>query len=293
MGAGPGRRPRAARRRRQRLGDGRGRRSAEGRATSPSRATLSGYPSTRARAPHGGVRRRSSSAARAPTSSSSRELPLRRGRRSPTQAMASAIGDVIEQRGYRAGRFSVGYRICDDSTEEAGDVRPREVRRQRARLRRRPARRDRGRALQLGLRAAADPDRGRGAARPAGDGVADEHRSAADPRRAAGRAAGVHADHGRDDRVAAAMAASCKARHTERLRPRRRRVRPRPAGYFAVAARAAGLRVAGRASWATRTDGRDRRASRGPAPTPSTSSGLLDNGAGAMIHSLRRADCRA
>ena len=58
-------------------------------------------------------------AARPPTSFSSLTFPCAADARSPTQSMATAIGDVVRQRGYRAGDHSVGYRICDDSTEGA------------------------------------------------------------------------------------------------------------------------------------------------------------------------------
>jgi branched-chain amino acid transport system substrate-binding protein len=49
------------------------------------------------------------------------DLPLRRGARSPTEAMARAIEDVLRAHGNRAGRFRVGYRLCDDSTAQAGN----------------------------------------------------------------------------------------------------------------------------------------------------------------------------
>jgi branched-chain amino acid transport system substrate-binding protein len=36
------------------------------------------------------------------------------------RAMADAIRQVLEQRDFRAGRYAVGYRSCDDSTAQAG-----------------------------------------------------------------------------------------------------------------------------------------------------------------------------
>jgi ABC-type branched-subunit amino acid transport system substrate-binding protein len=41
------------------------------------------------------------------------------------RAMADAIRVVLEQHGFRAGRYAVGYRSCDDSTAQAGAYEPR------------------------------------------------------------------------------------------------------------------------------------------------------------------------
>src|SRR5439155_8242513 len=37
-----------------------------------------------------------------------------------TLPMVQAIKDVLERHGYRAGRFRIGYRSCDDSTAQTG-----------------------------------------------------------------------------------------------------------------------------------------------------------------------------
>ncbi|MBA3261075.1 MAG: winged helix-turn-helix domain-containing protein [Thermoleophilaceae bacterium] len=47
------------------------------------------------------------------------DMPLR-GRDLPTLQMSEAIAYVLRQRGFRAGRFSVGYQACDDSTAQTG-----------------------------------------------------------------------------------------------------------------------------------------------------------------------------
>ena len=46
------------------------------------------------------------------------DLPLRQP---GARAMADAIRFVLEENNYRAGRYSVGYRSCDDSTAQTGD----------------------------------------------------------------------------------------------------------------------------------------------------------------------------
>jgi DNA-binding SARP family transcriptional activator/ABC-type branched-subunit amino acid transport system substrate-binding protein/DNA-binding beta-propeller fold protein YncE len=47
------------------------------------------------------------------------DLPLQ-GDRPITRPMVEGIRFVLEQRGFRAGRYSVGYQSCDDSTAQAG-----------------------------------------------------------------------------------------------------------------------------------------------------------------------------
>ena len=48
------------------------------------------------------------------------DLPLRGGPRLPTNQMADAIAFVLRERGFRAGRYTVGYQSCDDSTAQTG-----------------------------------------------------------------------------------------------------------------------------------------------------------------------------
>jgi hypothetical protein len=48
-------------------------------------------------------------------------LPLQGDSRQWTQPMVDAIRLVLEQRGFEAGTFSVGYQSCDSSTAQAGE----------------------------------------------------------------------------------------------------------------------------------------------------------------------------
>ena len=48
------------------------------------------------------------------------DLPLQGPAGAGPRAMADAIRLVLAQRGFRAGRYSVGYRSCDDSTAQTG-----------------------------------------------------------------------------------------------------------------------------------------------------------------------------
>ena len=48
------------------------------------------------------------------------DLPLQGEQGARPRAMADAIRLVLEQRDFRAGKFAVGYRSCDDSTAQTG-----------------------------------------------------------------------------------------------------------------------------------------------------------------------------
>ncbi|MFL5842256.1 MAG: BTAD domain-containing putative transcriptional regulator [Thermoleophilaceae bacterium] len=48
------------------------------------------------------------------------ELPLQGGDRPLTKVMADAIRFALERRGFKAGRYTVGYQSCDYSTAQAG-----------------------------------------------------------------------------------------------------------------------------------------------------------------------------
>ena len=48
------------------------------------------------------------------------DMPMRGGSDVPTVQMSEAIAYVLRQRGFRAGRFTVGYQACDDSTAQTG-----------------------------------------------------------------------------------------------------------------------------------------------------------------------------
>ena len=48
------------------------------------------------------------------------DLPLQGDQGAPARQLADAISLVLEQRDFRAGKFAVGYRSCDDSTAQTG-----------------------------------------------------------------------------------------------------------------------------------------------------------------------------
>jgi branched-chain amino acid transport system substrate-binding protein len=48
------------------------------------------------------------------------DLPLQGAGRAQTVEMTKAIGFVLQRHGYKAGKYSVGYQSCDDSTAQAG-----------------------------------------------------------------------------------------------------------------------------------------------------------------------------
>jgi DNA-binding SARP family transcriptional activator len=48
------------------------------------------------------------------------DMPLRGAPALPTRQMSAAISFVLRARGFRAGRFRVGYQSCDDSTAQSG-----------------------------------------------------------------------------------------------------------------------------------------------------------------------------
>ncbi len=48
------------------------------------------------------------------------DLPLQGSSRSQTVEMTKAIAFTIKQAGYKAGKYTVGYQSCDDSTAQAG-----------------------------------------------------------------------------------------------------------------------------------------------------------------------------
>ena len=48
------------------------------------------------------------------------DLPMQGANRPQTVQMTEAIRFVLRQRGFRAGRFTIGYQLCDDSTAQRG-----------------------------------------------------------------------------------------------------------------------------------------------------------------------------
>ena len=108
--------PVARRRRRHRVGQHRGR-----------DASPTGCPDVRPAMLSGGRR----------TGRPDRVGPAAPGRlrRRSSGAMADAIELVLKQHGFRAGRYTVGYRSCDDSTAQSGTFDLRALRGERERLR--------------------------------------------------------------------------------------------------------------------------------------------------------------
>ena len=112
------------------------------------------------------------------------DLPLRSNGRSPIAPMRQRHRSRrLARHGYRAGSHRVGLLVCDDSTAQRGTY---DAAKCRANARAYAA--DRRVVAEIGpynspcaQRAAAD--RRRGAGRPAGDRLADEHRPAAEPAR--------------------------------------------------------------------------------------------------------------
>ena len=82
-----------------------------------------------------GLRRARRRAAATPDVLIASDLPLQGQDGAGPRAMADAIRLVLQQHGFRAGRFTVGYRSCDDSTAQTGDFENRALRRQRQRVR--------------------------------------------------------------------------------------------------------------------------------------------------------------
>jgi branched-chain amino acid transport system substrate-binding protein len=48
------------------------------------------------------------------------DLPLQGSSRAQTIEMTKAIAYTLKQAGYKAGKYTVGYQSCDDSTASAG-----------------------------------------------------------------------------------------------------------------------------------------------------------------------------
>ena len=108
------------------------------------------------------------------------DLPLQGAGRAQNLLMGQAIRYVLQdQYKFKAGKYTVGYQECDDSTAQAGAVRHGEVLVERTSLRR-DVERDRGaRDVQLGLREARAPDPEPGPGRKRRNAQLGEHRASA------------------------------------------------------------------------------------------------------------------
>src|SRR5436309_2290541 len=48
------------------------------------------------------------------------DLPLQGANRALTTEMAKAVAFILGQQGWKAGKYSIGFQSCDDSTAQAG-----------------------------------------------------------------------------------------------------------------------------------------------------------------------------
>jgi DNA-binding SARP family transcriptional activator len=219
------------------------------------------------------------------------DLPLRSNGRSPIASMVGAIRQTLARHAYRAGQHRVGLLVCDDSTAQRGTF---DAAKCRANARAYAA--DRKVIAEIGPYnspcaheqlpiAAVAPGGPLAVVSPTNTDPLLTHPGSPQP---AGAYARVVAPDDRQAQLAARF-----------LRGRGHRAvfvlddgdsySLNAASYFAVAAHRAGLAVRGRATWrgAGQTAAVIRRVRRAH-PDVVYVSGLLDNGAGRVIRSLRR-----
>ena len=221
------------------------------------------------------------------------DLPLRAGSLSAASAMADAALDAARRRGFKAGRHRVGVRLCDDSTARSGNFDP-----ARCRDNAEAYAADPRVVAQVGpLNSGCAEEQLQPAAQAPGGPLAIVSPTNTDPLltrdvRPHLRGAYVRLPV-RDDRLLAAA-----ARHLQENGARRvfvlsdgpgNNYGASAAAYFEAGARAAGLRVAGRARWSGRPLRQVIARVRREQPDAVWVSGLLDNGAGEVIAALRRA----
>ena len=87
------------------------------------------------------------------------DLPLQGSSRAQTIEMTKAIAYMFKQAGYKAGKYTVGYQSCDDSTAQAGKWAPAKCSANAGNYARDKSRDRRHRHLQLGLCRDRGPDR--------------------------------------------------------------------------------------------------------------------------------------
>ena len=110
------------------------------------------------------------------------DLPLRGPQSAEPRAMADAIRFVVERHGFKAGRHSVGYASCDDSTSQSGSF---EIRRCAANANAYTHAKDLVAVIgpfNSGCADGRDPDTQPGTGWPAGIGQPPELASRVDPR---------------------------------------------------------------------------------------------------------------
>ena len=219
------------------------------------------------------------------------DLPLRGDPSAPPSAMAAALEAQIRRRGFSGGRFTVGLRICDDSTSQSGSSDP-----AKCRVNARAYAAARSIVAEIGpYTSQCASEQLRIAAHAPGGPLAVVSPTNTDPLLTRGVRARDRGAYGRlvapDDRQAAAMAQLLGRRRATRVYvlDDRQGYGLNVAGVFAAAAEAAGLRVVGRASW-TGSTSLARLAERVERSGANAAwvGGLLDTGAGGVVRALRK-----
>jgi DNA-binding SARP family transcriptional activator/ABC-type branched-subunit amino acid transport system substrate-binding protein len=220
------------------------------------------------------------------------DMPLRSNGRSPIAEMLSAMQQMLERDGYRAGSHRVGLLVCDDSTAQRGTY---DVDKCRANARAYAANRRIVAEVGPYNSPCAKAQLPVAATAPGGP-LAMVSPTNTDPllnRPGTGAPAGAYARVvATDDRQAQMAARFLRDRGHRRafVLDDGDQYSLTAASYFAAAARATGLTVAGRATWrGSRQTGAVIRRVRAGRPDVVYVSGLLDNGAGRVVRSLRNA----
>jgi hypothetical protein len=220
------------------------------------------------------------------------DLPMRSNGRSPIAAMVDSIRRTLARHDYRAGSRRVGLLVCDDSTAQRGTW---DAAKCRANAR--------GYAADRRIVAVIGPynspcarEQLPIAASAPGGPLAVVSPTNTDPllnRPGTGRPVGAYARVvAADDRQAQAAARFLRERGHKRafVLNDTDAYTLTASSYFAYAARAAGLRVVGRATWTgQRLTAAQLARIRRARPDVVYVSGLLDNGAGRIVRSLRGA----
>jgi ABC-type branched-subunit amino acid transport system substrate-binding protein len=220
------------------------------------------------------------------------DLPLRSNGRSPIAPMIGAIEQTLARDGYRAGSHRIGLLVCDDSTAQRGTY---DFAKCRANAHAYAA--DRRVVAEIGpYNSPCTREELPIAAAAPGGPLAVVSPTSTDPllnRPGSGRAAGAFARVvAADDRQAQLAARFLRDRghRSVFVLDDGDRYSLNASSYFAAAARSAGLPVVGRATWrGPRQTAAVIRRVRRVQPDVVYVSGLLDNGAGRVVRSLRRA----
>ena len=116
------------------------------------------------------------------------DLPLQGANRALTTEMNKAIAYMLGQQGWKAGKYTVGFQACDDSTAQKGSWDSSKCTANANAYAQNTDGDRRDRHVQLGLREARDPDRQPRAERPARHGQPVEHLPGPDGQRRRHRA---------------------------------------------------------------------------------------------------------